>query len=491
MTDKGQASYEITESEIHEECGVFGIYDRDGLDAARETYLALYALQHRGQESCGIAVNDDGVIFAHKDLGLIPEVFNEMVLNHMNGGQIAIGHVRYSTTGSSNRENAQPMVMKYIKGTLALAHNGNLVNAHELRRELELDGAIFRSTNDTEVIAYIIARQRLKTHSIENAVIEAMKVLRGAYSVVLTSPRKLIAMRDPNGFRPLCMGKIGNSVVFASESCALDSIGATFERDVEPGEVVVIDENGINSIKTHCGGKTSLCIFEFIYFARPDSIIDGSSVHLARQRAGRFLSKEHPVEADLVIGVPDSGIDAALGYSAESGIPYGIGFIKNRYVGRTFIQPTQGQRDTAVKIKLNALKSSVRGKRVIMIDDSIVRGTTSARIVSLLRDAGAKEVHVRISSPPFKNPCYFGTDIDSRDKLIACQMSVSDICSSIGADSLGYLNIESLDKLAENTKLGFCKGCFSGSYPMEVPEEIPKDRFEIRLTDKRWDQLKI
>jgi amidophosphoribosyltransferase len=497
MTNNGQETsascddFSDASSELHEECGVFGIYDRDGLDAAKETYLALYALQHRGQESCGIAVNDDGVIFSHKDLGLIPEVFNEMVLNHMSGGQIAIGHVRYSTTGSSNRENAQPLVMKYIKGTLALAHNGNLVNAHELRRELELDGAIFRSTNDTEVMAYIIARQRLKTHSIENAVVEAMKVLKGAYSVVLTSPRKLIALRDPNGFRPLCMGKIGNSVVFASESCALDSIGATFERDVEPGEVIVVDETGIKSIKTNCGGKTSLCIFEFIYFARPDSIIDGSSVHLARQRAGRFLAQEYPASADLVIGVPDSGIDAALGYAAESGIPYGIGFIKNRYIGRTFIQPTQGQRDIAVKIKLNALKASVQGKRIVMIDDSIVRGTTSARIVSLLRDAGAKEVHVRISSPPFKNPCYFGTDIDSREKLIACQMSTDQICSSIGADSLGYLNIDCLDKLAENTKLGFCKGCFSGCYPIEVPDEIPKDRFEIKLTEKRWSQLKL
>jgi amidophosphoribosyltransferase len=497
MNKVGQASTEFCDdssdisSEIHEECGVFGIYDLDGLDAARETYLALYALQHRGQESCGIAVNDDGVIFSHKDLGLIPEVFNEMVLNHMNGGQIAIGHVRYSTTGSSNRENAQPLVMKYIKGTLAIAHNGNIVNSHELRRELELDGAIFRSTNDTEVMAYIIARQRLKTHSIEDAVVEAMKVLKGAYSVVLTSPRKLIALRDPNGFRPLCMGKIGNSIVFASESCALDSIGATFVRDIEPGEVVVVDESGIRSIRSNCGGKSSLCIFEFIYFARPDSIIDGSSVHLARQRAGKFLAKEHPVEADLVIGVPDSGIDAALGYSAKSGIPYGIGFVKNRYVGRTFIQPTQGQRDIAVKIKLNALKASVQGKRVVMIDDSIVRGTTSARIVSLLRDAGATEVHVRISSPPFKNPCYFGTDIDSRDKLIACQMSIDEICSSIGADSLGYLNIDCLDNLAENTKLGFCKGCFSGCYPMEVPDEIPKDRFEIKLAEKRWNQLKI
>lgn len=473
--------------ELHEECGVFGIYDCDGLDAAKQAYMALYALQHRGQESCGIAVNDDGVIFAHKDLGLIHEVFNRQVLENMSGGQIAVGHVRYSTTGSSNRENAQPMVMKHIKGTLALAHNGNLVNAHELREKLELDGAVFRTTNDTEVIAYIIVRKRLKTKSIELAVSETMNEIRGAYSLVLTSPRKLIAARDPNGFRPLCMGKLGNSVVFSSESCALDAIGAKFVRDIEPGEIVVVDENGVRSIRDHCGkAKTSMCIFEFIYFARPDSIIDGASVHLARQRAGAFLAQQHPVEADIVVGVPDSGLDAALGYSKESGIPYGFGFVKNRYVGRTFIQPTQGERTTSVRIKLNALKSTVDGKRVVLIDDSIVRGTTSAHIVSLLREAGATEVHMRISSPPFRNPCYFGTDIDSRSKLIACRMSVDEICRSIGADTLGYLDVEHLDHLTVGTKCGFCKGCFTGSYPIEVPEEIPKDRFETKLNKSRW-----
>jgi amidophosphoribosyltransferase len=469
--------------ELHEECGVFGIYDRDGLDAARETYLALYALQHRGQESCGIAVNDDGVIFAHKDIGLIPEVFNEVVLNHMSGGHIAVGHVRYSTTGGNSRENAQPLVLKYAKGSLALAHNGNLVNAYELRRRLEMGGAIFQTTNDSEVMAYIIARHRLLNGSIEEAVVEAMKEIRGAYSVVLTSPRKLIAARDPNGFRPLCMGRLGNSTVFASESCALDAIGAEFVRDVEPGEVVVVDENGVTSNTSMCGGKSSLCIFEFIYFARPDSIIDGASVHMSRQRAGGFLAKEYPVDADLVVGVPDSGLDAALGYARESGIPYGIGFIKNRYIGRTFIQPTQDQRNTSVRIKLNALKSSVEGKRVVMVDDSIVRGTTSARIVSLLRDAGAKEVHVRISAPPFTNPCYFGTDIDSRKKLIACRMSVDEIRRTIGADSLGYLKIEDLDRIAEGSSRHFCKGCFTGRYPIDVPDEIPKDRFERKLGD--------
>lgn len=469
--------------ELHEECGVFGIYDNDGFDPAFETYLALYSLQHRGQESCGIAVNDGGVIFVHKDLGLVPEVFGDVMLNHMGGGKMAVGHVRYSTTGSNNRENAQPLVMKYIKGSIALAHNGNLVNAYELRRELELNGAIFQTTNDSEVIAYIIARARLRAPSIEMAVVEAMNALKGAYSVVMMSPRKLIAARDPNGFRPLCIGKMKNSYVFASESCALDSIGAEFVRDVEPGEVVVADKDGIRSLKQHCGGKSSLCVFEYIYFARPDSVMDGESVHLARQRAGEFLARSHPAAADLVVGVPDSGIDAALGYARESGIPYGMGFIKNKYVGRTFIQPTQGKRDTAVRIKLNALSSAVKGKRVVMVDDSIVRGTTSARIVSLLREAGATEVHVRVSSPPFTNPCFFGTDIDSRKNLIACRMSIDEICRTLGADSLGYLGTDELDKIAPHSKCGFCKGCFTGSYPVEVPDEIPKNRFETKLQD--------
>lgn len=466
---------------LHEECGVFGIYDRNNFDPAKETYLALYALQHRGQESCGIAVNDNGVIISHKDLGLIPEVFNEVMLNHLGGGQMAIGHVRYSTTGSSNRENAQPLVMKYAKGTIALAHNGNLVNAYELRQELENNGSIFQTTNDSEVIAYIIAKQRLQTGSIEQAVVSAMDILSGAYSIVLMSPQKLIAARDPNGFRPLCMGKLGESIVFASETCALDSIGATFVRDIEPGEVVVCDAEGVTSIRDNCGKKSSLCVFEYIYFARPDSIIDGASVHLARQQAGRFLAKEYPVEADLVTGVPDSGIDAALGYAAESGITYGTGFIKNRYVGRTFIQPTQGQRNTSVRIKLNALRSSVEGKRVVMVDDSIVRGTTIARIVSQLRDAGATQVHVRISAPPFTHPCYFGTDIDSTENLIACRMSIEEICASIGADSLGFLRAEDLDHIAQGAKCGLCKACFTGEYPVDVPDEIPKDRFEQKL----------
>lgn len=470
------------ENELHEECGIFGIYTADDTtDPAQETYLALYALQHRGQESCGIAVNDSGVIMSHKDLGLVPEVFDASMLDKMSGGNMAIGHVRYSTTGGNSRENAQPLVMKHAKGAISLAHNGNLVNAYELRHNLELSGAIFQTTNDSEVIAYIIARNRLKTPSIEEAVIETMKTIKGAYSIVLLSPRKLIAARDPKGFRPLCMGKLGDNFVFASESCAFDSIGATFIRDVEPGEVIVVYQGKAKSIKTNCGEDSSLCIFEYIYFARADSVIDGQSVHEARRLAGALLAKNHPVDADLVVGVPDSGIDAALGYAEESGIPYGLGFVKNRYVGRTFIQPTQGQRDSAVKIKLNALKNAVDGKRVVMVDDSIVRGTTSAHIVQMLRDAGAREVHVRISSPPFRNPCYFGTDIDSRKKLIACRLSLDEICKSIGADSLGYLDSDDLEKIAPNSSCKFCKGCFTGDYPIEVPIEIPKDRFENRI----------
>ncbi len=467
--------------EIKEECGVFGIYDNDGLNVADETYIALYALQHRGQECCGIAVNDNGVVVSHKDLGLVPDVFNTTVMNSIKGGRMAVGHVRYSTTGSSNRANSQPLVMRYIKGTLAIAHNGNIVNAFDLRKELELSGAIFQSSTDSEVIAYIIARERIKTHSIEQAIVNVMSRINGAYSLVIMSPQKLIAARDPQGFRPLCMGKLGNSIIFASETCALDSLGATFVRDIEPGEVVVVDHTGVKSFKANCGKPSGLCIFEFIYFARPDSVIDGASVHLARQEAGRFLAKDFPVEADLVIGVPDSGLDAALGYSKESGIPYGIGFIKNRYVGRTFIQPSQGQRENSVKIKLNALKSSVTGKRVVLIDDSIVRGTTSARIVQLLREAGATEVHMRISSPPFMNPCYFGTDIDSRKKLIACRLSIPEIRDEIGADTLGYLDVAHLDQIAVGCNRGFCKGCFTGTYPIDVPDEMPKDRFEAKL----------
>lgn len=470
---------------IHEECGVFGIYSNKTEDVASQTYVALYALQHRGQESCGIVVNDDGVLKHHKNLGLVNQVFDKETLEKLGTGNISIGHVRYSTTGNSNATNAQPLVVRHVKGPMAIAHNGNLTNAHELRTEFENKGMIFHSTNDTEAISYTITQERLSSPSIEAAVEKMMYRIKGAYSLLIMSPKKLIAVRDPNGFRPLSMGKTDNGYVFSSETCAFDSIGAKFIRDLKPGEIVVVDKNGPRSIETHCGNKGTVCVFEYVYFARPDSVIEGSSVHKARLRAGKYLWREHPVDADIVIGVPDSGLDAALGFSLESGIPYGIGFIKNRYIGRTFIQPTQTERTNSVKIKLNAISDTVKGKRVVMIDDSIVRGTTSGRIVNLLREAGAKEVHVRISSPPFVAPCYFGTDIDSKENLIACKMNNEEICKYIGADSLGYLSVDSVKKLAGNSDCDFCVGCFTEKYPVEVPKEMPKDKFENKISQNK------
>ena len=469
-------------SKLHEECGVFGIYRNDpDVDVVACAYHALYALQHRGQESCGIAINDDGVISGYKDVGLVNEVFTKLVLDRLPRGNIAVAHCRYGTTGNQNRMNAQPLIINHVKGSMALAHNGNLTNAGELREHLELEGAIFHTTSDTEVIAHIITRERIGTPSIEAAVSSAMNKLKGAYSLVISSPQKLIAVRDPQGFRPLCIGKLENSYVFASESCALDSIGATFLRDVEPGEIVIVDKEGLRSSREHCGEPSALCVFEFIYFARPDSVIDGSCVHVARQRAGAFLALEHPVQADVVIGVPDSGLDAALGYAKQSGIPYDIGFIKNKYIARTFIQPTQKQRENAVRIKLNPIASVVRGKRVVLIDDSIVRGTTSARIVKLLREAGATEVHMRVSAPPFLNPCYFGTDIDSREHLIACNHTVEEIAKMIDVDSLGFLSTDNVVKLADASHCGFCTGCFTGNYPIPVPDKMEKCKFERKL----------
>lgn len=471
-------------SHIHEECGVFGLYCTDPQRSAAATvYSALFALQHRGQESAGMAINDDGVITSHKDVGLVSEVFTPQVMEHMGQGQIAVGHVRYATTGLKSRENAQPLVINHVKGSMVLAHNGNLTNAAELREKLELSGAIFHTTSDTEVIAYTITSQRLHTPSIEEAVAETMDLIQGAYSLVIMSAQKLIAARDPNGFRPLCIGTVEDCYVFASESCALDAIGAKFVRDVEPGEIVVVDKNGLRSITSHCNQcKSSLCVFEFIYFARPDSVMDCASVHEARLRAGAFLALEHPVQADIVIGVPDSGLDAAIGYARQSGIPYGIGFIKNKYIARTFIAPGQKSRQDKVRLKLNPIASVVKGKRVVMIDDSIVRGTTSERIVRLLREAGATEVHVRVSAPPFLHPCYFGTDIDSRDHLIACNHTPEEIAKIIGADSLGYLSVDSVHKLANGCKRTFCDGCFTGHYPVSVPQEREKFRFEQKLS---------
>ena len=461
--------------ELHEECGVFGMYDLDGNDVASTIYYGLFALQHRGQESCGIAVSDTygpkGVVNACKGMGLCNEVFTSEKLEKLKGN-IGVGHVRYSTAGSSTIENTQPLVLNYVKGTLALAHNGNLVNAPELRRELAYDGAIFQTTIDSEVIAYHIARERCKVGTAEEAVANAMKKIKGAYSLVISSPRKLIGARDPQGFKPLCIGKRDNAYILASETCALDTIGAEYVRDVLPGETVTITpENGIVSDLSRALPKEqeARCIFEYIYFARPDSHIDGVSVYASRIKAGRFLAMDSPVDADLVVGVPESGNAAALGYSLQSGIPYGTAFVKNGYVGRTFIKPKQSSRESSVRVKLNVLKEAVDGKRIIMIDDSIVRGTTSDRIVRMLREAGAKEVHMRVSSPPFLHPCYFGTDIPSEDQLIASGRTIEEIRQIIGADSLSYLKMERLSELSEG--LPICTACFSGDYPLDPPQE--------------------
>ena len=473
---------------IREECGIFAIHGSKNSDVAAQTYLALYALQHRGQESCGIAVNDDGVFGYHRDLGLVPDVFTRDILAGLGKGNMALGHVRYASEGRKSRSHAQPLVVRHIKGNMALAFNGCLTNADELREEVELSGAIFHSASDIEIISHVITRERLTARSIEEAVSAAMGKLKGAYSLVVMSPSKLIACRDANGFRPLCMCCKDDNIIFASETCALDSIGATLVREIEPGEIVVVDQNGVNSNRARCAGKGTLCVFEFVYFARPDSVISGVNVHEARQRAGEYLAMENPVEADVVIGVPDSGIPAALGYARESGIPYGIGFIKNRYIDRTFIQPTQLERELSVKIKLNAIDSTVRGKRVVLIDDSIVRGTTCGRIVRLLREAGAKEVHMRVSAPPFMHLCYFGTSIDSRENLIACKMSIPEIEKWIGVDSLGYLSVESVAKMAENAACGFCTGCFTGEYPAPVPKLKKKTRFDHKISERAGEE---
>ena len=472
----------LDETGIKEECGVFGIYDFDAHNVASTIYYGLFALQHRGQESCGIAVSETsgpkGKVVSYKGMGLVNEVFTQDSLETMKG-DIGVGHVRYSTAGASTRENAQPLVLNYVKGTLALAHNGNLINAAELRHDLEYTGAIFQTTIDSEVIAYHIARERLHSKTVEEAVNRACQKIKGAYSLVVMSPRKLIGARDPYGFKPLCIGKRENSYIITSETCALDTIGAEFVRDVLPGETVTITpDGGILSDLSRAVSREqeARCIFEYIYFARPDSQIDGVSVYAARIRAGRFLAMDSPVEADLIVGVPESGNAAALGYSQQSGVPYGTAFVKNGYVGRTFIKPKQSSRESSVKVKLNVLKEAVNGKRIIMIDDSIVRGTTSDRIVRMLREAGAKEVHVRISSPPFLWPCYFGTDVPEKDQLIANNRTVHEIQEMIGADSLGYLNIERLREMVDG--LGICTGCFNGNYPMDPTTEDIRGDFD-------------
>lgn len=474
------SNYEKITTGMGEECGVFGAYDMDGGDVAPSVYYGLFALQHRGQESCGIAVTDTygaRKVHSKKGLGLVNEVFDEEALEGLKGN-LGVGHVRYSTAGATKVENAMPLVLNYVKGTLAIAHNGNLTNAVELRHELEYTGAIFQTTIDSEVIAYHIARERLKTEKAEEAVRNAMQKIEGAYALVVISPRKMIGARDPFGLRPLCIGKRDNTYFLASESCAIAAVGGEFVRDVEPGEIVSFTKNGITSDKSMAISpkKQARCIFEYIYFARTDSTIDQVNVYHSRITAGKALAQSYPVEADLVVGVPDSGLVAAKGYSEESGIPYGMAFHKNSYVGRTFIKPKQSQRESSVKIKLNVIEEVVKGKKIVMVDDSIVRGTTCANIIKMLKKAGATEVHVRISSPPFLHPCYFGTDVPSNDQLIAHSHTTEEIREMIGADSLGYMEIDKLKDMVG--ELAYCDACFTGNYPMKVPTEDISHAFD-------------
>lgn len=462
---------------LHEECGLFGIYDKSRLgNIASTVYYGLFALQHRGQESAGIAVNDDREVTLIKGLGLVSDVFKD---NRLQGveGDFAIGHVQYSAGGCKGVENAQPISVKYAKGNLTVAYNGNITNAQSLRSALEQKGAIFHSDSASELICHLVARARLESANVEEAVKKILPLLKGAYSLLIMSPRKLIALRDPQGIRPLCIGAIDDSVIFSSETCALETVGAQFVRDVEPGEIVVVTPDQMRSDRTFCGRKQALCIFEHVYFARPDSVIDGQGVNEARILAGRLLARQYPVDADLVIGVPDSGISSAIGYARESGIPYGVGLIKNRYIGRTFIQPTQAMRERSVALKLNALTSNVEGKRIVMIDDSIVRGTTLKNIVRLLKTAGAKEVHVRISSPKFLYPCFFGTDIPSRDQLACNRFTEEELRANMEADSLGFLQLDSVERIAPCSKVGFCKACFDGNYPCAVDDTVDTEIF--------------
>ncbi len=468
--------------------GVFGIIGKESTNVASSVYYGLFALQHRGQESCGIVVNDDGVFASRRDRGLVNDVFDHGKLNALGNGIMAIGHVRYGTLGTKGRENAEPIVVNHMKGRLAIATEGRLVNALELKRELELEGMIFHTSSDAEIASYVITRERIRSASIEEAVSRAMNRFEGGLSLLLMSPQKIIAVRDKCGFHPICYGKRENSqYVIASETCALDTVGATFIRELEPGEIIVFSGDSIKSIKDHCGtAPETLCAFEYVYTSRPDSVIAGCSVHEARKRAGALLAKAHPVEADVVVGVPDSGLDAAIGYAEESGIPYGIGLIKNKYIGRTFIAPGQDVREDKVKIKLNPVSATVKGKRVVLVDDSIVRGTTCAKLVKLLKNAGATEVHLRSSAPPFLNPCYYGTDVDSKESLIACNHTVEEIALITGADSLGYLRLEDITKLAVSGSCkGYCTACFDGKYPTATPRVTEDNKYERRLSEKK------
>ena len=468
-------------SELHDECGVFGIYKNDdNIDIVDETYLALYALQHRGEAGAGIAVNNDGQMIYYKDLGMIPEALPESELARLGNGNIALGHVKYSSGVPVSRENLAPLVMRYIKGQLALCMNGALANYQELRDELNQGAAIFQSNGDTEVIAYMIARSRIESATIEEAVQNTVKKLKGAYAIVMMSPSKLIGVRDPQGIRPLCIGKIGDNYILTSESCVFDSLGGEFIRDVMPGEMIVIDEDGMHSYTENCGQKTALCIFEYIYFSRPDSVIDGVSVNISRQRAGRLLAQQHKIDADLVCGVPDSGMEAAIGYSMESGIQLGTGLIKNKYIGRAFNNRKKNS-EYLMRIKLNALKSNIEGKRIIVIDDSMLKGNTSKHIVELLRSAGAKEIHMLIASPPFKSQCYLNSDTTEKENLIAATMTTDEMCKAIGADSLGFLAVDSLKEIAKECKLDFCNACFTGNYPLEVSYTSRDDKYSHKI----------
>ncbi len=457
----------MIEDKLHEECGVFGIWEPERKDVAYSIYQGLLALQHRGQESAGIVVCDTegpfGSICSHKDMGLVSEIFHQDVVSKLHGN-IGIGHVRYSTAGGSTLANAQPIVLNYLKGTLALAHNGNITNADELRHELECEGAFFNGTADSETIAYKIARERVRVDSIEQAVYNTAKLLKGGFALLVLSPRKLVVVRDPLGLKPLCLGRKGDAYIVTSESCAITSVGGEYVRDIEPGEMLVISKDGISAGPRLEYPKKAHCIFEYIYFARLDSKIDGISVYDARERGGRALARRFPVDADVVTGVPDSGLVAAVGYAKESGIPFELAFHKNSYVGRTFIKPTQEERANAVSAKLNVLESVVKGKRIVLIDDSIVRGTTIKNLIHMLRNNGALEVHVRISAPPFLYPCYYGTDVPDSSQLIANDMSVDEICKMIGADSLGYMEIEDFQSMVGD--LPICKACFDNNYPV-------------------------
>ncbi|MFA4136104.1 MULTISPECIES: amidophosphoribosyltransferase [unclassified Brevibacillus] len=455
---------------LNEECGVFGIYNHK--EASQLTYLGLHALQHRGQESAGICASDGEKWYKHRGMGLVSEAFGKGDLEKFSG-HIAIGHTRYTTAGSSKIENAQPLFFRYAQGSMAVAHNGNLVNAAVLRKELEAKGSIFQTTSDTEVIAHLIARSECK--DLPGAVKDALQYIKGAYALLVMNENQLVIALDPNGLRPLSLGRLGDAITVASETCAFDIIGAQYWRDVQPGELIVIDKDGITESKHTETTQRSICTFEYIYFARPDSDIDGINVHMARKRLGKQLALESAIDADVVTGVPDSSISAAIGFAEATGIPYEIGLIKNRYVGRTFIQPSQELRERAVYLKLSAVRKVVEGKRVVMIDDSIVRGTTSNRIVRMLREAGAKEVHVRISSPPVMNSCFYGIDTSSREELIASTKSVEEIRQIIEADSLSFLSIEGMIDAIGRTdsapNRGHCLACFNGEYPTEIEFE--------------------